>query len=199
MYALAVSRPPTRHRSAGFTLLEVLIAIVIFSIGLLGIAGLQVAGMRFTHGSQLRAVATMQAENLVDRMRANMRGVGDGLYNITGTMPSTYPIDCDAAQCTYAQLATFDLAAWNTTPANSAKARESNADVLPGGAGVVCLDSTPTDGCPSDWKCDNVGVIYAIKVTWTERSSGKDDVDSGAQCGGDSDTGTKRLVMRVIP
>ena len=87
----------SRNRATGFTLIEVLIAVVVFAIGLLGVAGLQVAGMRFTHGSQLRSVAALQAANIADRMRANRVGVRNGYYNILGTMPSTFQVDCAAS------------------------------------------------------------------------------------------------------
>lgn len=201
MYSLAAT-PTHAPRQRGFTLLEVLIAIVIFSIGLLGIAGLQVAGMRFTHGSQLRAVATAQAENLADRMRSNPQGMKDELYNILAEMPTAFDTDCSALECTPAQLAAFDLVNWNISSGDTAKPRESNEDVLPDGAGVVCIDSTPNDGTAADWECDNAGVVYAIKVSWTERSvSGDDLVDTDGDGDPDAvgDTGTKRLVMRVIP
>ena len=53
------------HDQSGFTLVEILIAVVIFSIDLLGIAGLLVSGMRFTHDSQLRSIACQSRVNLV--------------------------------------------------------------------------------------------------------------------------------------
>jgi type IV pilus assembly protein PilV len=185
----------TRCGEGGFTLLEVLIAIVIFSIGLLGIAGLQVSGMRFTQDSQLRAIAVAQAEAMADRMRANPRGFKDGLYNMGAGMPTSYPVDCYAAQCTREQLATFDLVTWNLPAADPSRTPESNADVLPGGKGVVCLDSTPDDGEDGAWACDNTGDLYAIKVRWTERAIGAEDTADTA--GGD--TVTKGLFIRVLP
>jgi type IV pilus assembly protein PilV len=183
--------PPQR----GFTLLEVLVAIVVFSIGLLGIAGLQVAGMRYTHGSQLRSLATMQAENMADSMRANRVGVADGHYNVTGSMPTSYPTDCSVATCTPADLARFDLVTWNSE-ADAGKPRESNADVLPGGAGVVCIDSTPNDGGPSGWACDNTGTVYAVKLVWNERTVG-DWEESEEET--TSDIEQQFLFLRVVP
>jgi len=188
-----------RHQTQkGFTLLEVLIAVVVFAIGLLGIAGLQVAGMRFTHGSQLRAVATMQAENMADRMRANAAGVRDGHYNITGAMPTSFSVDCSAAECTPEDLARYDLVLWNSGA--SGKPDESNAKTLPGGKGVVCNDSTPDDGNESNWACDNTGIVYAIKLAWDERTVGDDDLaknDEGEPEAGD--TRKQLLFVRVIP
>ena len=169
-----------RFVQGGFTLLEVLVAVVVFSIGLLGIAGLQVAGMRYTHGSQLRAVATMQAENMADSMRANSLGVTDGLYNVLEDMPTSYTTDCTVDPCGPEELARFDLVTWNAAAATG-KPHESNADILPGGAGVVCVDSTPNDGSPDDWACDNEGAVYAIKLAWTERTAGADDLVENAE------------------
>ena len=192
---------PLNRRAAcgGFTLLEVMIAVVVFSIGLLGIAGLQVAGMRFTHDAQLRAIATAQAENMADRMRTNAVGMTAGNYDVTGAMPATYAKDCDAAQCTPAELATFDLVSWNTAVAG--KAAEGNAAVLPGGDGVVCLDSTPDDGDTGNWLCDNKGSVYAVKVRWVERSGGANDTGqaSTATTQISADLVSQRLVLRVLP
>lgn len=186
-----------RRRECGFTLLEILIAIVIFSIGLLGIAGLQVKGMRFTQGSQLRAIATAQAENMADRMRANGAGMDTGLYNIRGAMPVTSTADCSNATCTPAQLATYDLVTWNVATTDATKPKASNADTLPGGAGMVCIDSTPDDGNPAAWACDYLGSVYAIKIAWTERAVDRRDRVANPDVTGD--TGMKLLVMRVIP
>jgi type IV pilus assembly protein PilV len=184
----------------GFTLLEVLIAIVVFSIGLLGIAGLQVAGMRYTHGSQLRSVATMQAENMADAMRANRVGVADGHYNVTGAMPAAADKDCSAESCTPAELAEFDLATWNSA-ADDGKPHESNGDVLPGGEGIVCIDSTPNDGDAADWACDDTGTVYAVKLVWQERTMGDwEQAEDGG--GGDADSEDLQqqfLFLRVVP
>jgi type IV pilus assembly protein PilV len=172
----------------GFTLIEILIAIVIFSIGLLGIAGLQVAGMRFTHGSQLRSVAVLQAETMADLMRANEFAVREGEYN-AATMPSSFPVDCAISVCTAQQRATYDLVTWNFTTAGLP--REANQDVLPQGTGVVCRDATPNDGNSTDWACDNSGNVYAIKLQWLERTAGRNDSDA--------DVVTENFVMTVLP
>lgn len=170
---------------AGFTLIEVLVAIVIFSIGLLGIASLQVAGLRFAGGSQHRAVATMQGQNMADRMLANLAGVEDGDYNITGSIPTSYTTDCDGNDCTSSDLAEYDLVTWN----------QSNADILPNGDGVVCIDSTPNDGDSSNWACDDTGDVYAIKIEWQERIAGDEDIEDTAGEG----VLTRQLVMRFVP
>lgn len=59
------------NTAAGFTMIEVLIALVVLSLGLLGLAGLQVATTEFNHSAYLRSQATRLAYSMADRMRAN--------------------------------------------------------------------------------------------------------------------------------
>ena len=58
-------------KQSGFTLLEVLVAILIFAIGLLGLASLQTVGQRTNHSAYLRSQAVIQAYDIADRIRAN--------------------------------------------------------------------------------------------------------------------------------
>jgi len=60
------------HRlSCGFNLLEVLIAILVLAIGLIGLAALQSVGLRSGHGAYLESQATLLAYDMSDRIRAN--------------------------------------------------------------------------------------------------------------------------------
>lgn len=71
------------HRlSHGFSLIEVLVTIVVLAIGLLGLAGLQTAGLRNNQSALLRSNATMLAYDIVDRMRANKTTALNGGYDI---------------------------------------------------------------------------------------------------------------------
>ena len=180
----------------GFTLVEILIAVVIFSIGLLGIAGLQVAGMRFTHDSRLRSLAVAQAESMADMMRANAFGVEKGFYNKAKTaMPSSSAKDCSTVVCNAEERTIYDLVVWNVKDQGPLK--NANPNVLQDGDGVVCRDSTPNDGATGNWKCDDLGNVYAIKVQWTERTVTKDDFDPANAS--NNDTKTQRFVMSVLP
>ena len=96
---------PTR-RQAGFSLLEVLIATLVLSAGLLGLAGLQIAGMKTTHNSYQMQQATWLVHDLLERMRVNRAGN----YNSTlyGTAAcDTAPTPCTA--CTPAETVERDL------------------------------------------------------------------------------------------
>lgn len=69
-------------KSRGFSLLEVLIAVLVLSIGLLGLAGLQVLSIKQNHNSYLRSQATFLAHDVIERMRANRTAAVGGAYDI---------------------------------------------------------------------------------------------------------------------
>ena len=60
-----------KQYNQGFTLIEVLVAVLVFSFGLLGIAGMMTISVKSNHNGYLRSQANFLAENMVDRMRAN--------------------------------------------------------------------------------------------------------------------------------
>ncbi|SMP63962.1 type IV pilus assembly protein PilV [Desulfonatronum zhilinae] len=66
----------------GFSLVEVLVGLIILAIGLLGLAGLQMQGLRNNNSSYLRSQATILAYDIVDRMRANRSHARNGFYVI---------------------------------------------------------------------------------------------------------------------
>lgn len=137
----------TRHQS-GFTLIEVMIALVIFSIGLLGLAGLQASGMKSNTTSMFRTFAIEQANDMGERIRTNWEGANNGDYDsITTTLPSNPP-DCINNQCSAAQLAVFDDYEWNTF----------NNKLLPSGRGTVQRKGTTK--------------IYTVTIMWDEDRTG---------------------------
>lgn len=107
----------------GFSLLEVLISVVLFAIGLLGLAALQLNLIKHNHSAYLRAIAISQTNNIVDRMRANYAGVQSGHYSsLSGT-----PSNPNCTVCTASQIAQRDHHEWNT----------NNAQLLPSGQGTI--------------------------------------------------------------
>ncbi len=63
-----------RGRGNGFTLVEALVALLAPSIGLLGVAGLQLSGLRNNLSAAWRSQATYLSYDIIDRMRANRDG-----------------------------------------------------------------------------------------------------------------------------
>lgn len=126
---------------AGFTLLEVMVALFVLSIGMLGVAGLQVASKRANADSTQRTIAVLLAQELMERIRANPTALT--IYTAAGTgqtldIGSAIPqaaADCTAAECTPEQLASFDIAEFATVLSGAAEQR--------GGASVGGL-SSPT-------------------------------------------------------
>lgn len=68
-------------RTRGFTLIEVLVALFVVSVGLLGLAGMKTASMQATYGSYNRAQAINLAYAVIDRMRANRDAALAGAYD----------------------------------------------------------------------------------------------------------------------
>lgn len=77
--------PSLTNGSAGFTLIEILISVVVLAIGLLGMAALQMNGLRNNQSAYFRAQATQLAYDMADRMRTNIVEARDaasgGTYN----------------------------------------------------------------------------------------------------------------------
>jgi len=129
------------RRSGGFTLLEVLIALVILSIGLLGIAGLQSVGLRGSHSAYLTSQASLLAYDMADRVRANPAARTTYDAHVHGD------VDCDNPPST--PLATADLAEWAC----------AINDLLPEGTGTISSADSAIPGA----------VSYTIRVEWQDR------------------------------
>jgi type IV pilus assembly protein PilV len=165
-----------RATQGGFTLIEVLIAVVIAAIGLLGVAALQLSTLKSTDGSRYRSLAIQLTGDMADRLRANTGGSIQGAvinqgYNRPRTAPgdtayNTPTAACRSTGCQPGDMAMDDLANWQ---------RRITAS-LPGGIGVVCIDSGTLgaprfDGTTLDPRCDNLGVAYAVKILWLDDRS----------------------------
>jgi len=81
------TRVPACTRQRGMTLIEILVAIVVLSIGLLGLAGLQLKGLQVNQGSTYRWQAAMLAEDIADRIRADRPNAPAYVLNF-GTNPT---------------------------------------------------------------------------------------------------------------
>lgn len=151
----------------GFTLLEILIAIVIMSLGLLGLAGLQAASLKNNQTAYFRAMGAQQVYDMADRIRANQAGVSAGNYDSLNSSTPADPgcFNADAAQtgCSAANMAITDHHQWNT----------NNGRLLPGGVGEVDCTAGPGAGCSNA----NVLRTYRIIVRWTQAGTDCRDDD----------------------
>jgi type IV pilus assembly protein PilV len=151
-------------RATGFTMLEVLIAIVILAFGLLGVAGLQAYAVANNQSAALRVAAAGLATDMVDRMKLNTPVFLEnlGYYNKPNSVDYTTAVaSCTAtAGCSVQERAQNDLYEWAQRVAAS----------LPNGKGIVCVDSTPNDGASQAAPaCDNTGInLYVVKIWWRD-------------------------------
>jgi len=151
----------------GFTLIEILIALVIFSIGLLGLAGMQLRGSEGTNMAYFRSQATLIANDMAERMHANRAGVDTNAYFLldtntvscaNGPPPNPFCATRDGAPgavCTPAEMATFDL----FTIACSTES------LLPTGSRLIVT-------CNDNPNCD-IGSAHTVAIAWSEVNDGQ--------------------------
>jgi type IV pilus assembly protein PilV len=89
-----MSRISCSHKSAqrGVVLIEAMVAILLFSIGVLAVAGLQASMLRNTSDSKYRADASYIAQQKIGQMYSDMDGTFGGAYNTTDTSPLVEPL-----------------------------------------------------------------------------------------------------------
>jgi type IV pilus assembly protein PilV len=132
---------PLKQRGA--SLLEVLISMLIMSIGMLGMAGLTAASNAYNKLAQIRSTSLMLVSDYADRARANMTGFSAGNYAKTTAYENSRTListsgctDTAANSCTAANMATLDQNQWR----NLLRLR------LPGGDAYVTTSATPATG-----------------------------------------------------
>lgn len=145
------------NKNSAFTLIEVLIAMLVFALGLLGLAGLQARGIRNNLSSYHRTQATQLAYDMADRMRANPDEAGNGAasaYITQDPAAATEQADCMtiSSTCTTADMAVNDLFLWNQDISNT----------LPSGSGAIAVN----------------GAVFTITINWDDNRDGFVDSDS---------------------
>lgn len=158
-----------RSSARGFTLLEVLIALLIFSLGLLGMAGLLVVSVRTNQSAYLRTQASFLAQSMADRMRANEPQVWAQAYDTDYPSGDTDPC-ASGVSCTRVNIATRDKALWST----------QLTDLLPNSSATIAC--TPTAGVTVTTQDQENGAPYAglcsMTINWSESNLDRSSTDT---------------------
>jgi type IV pilus assembly protein PilV len=180
------------HKLAGFTMVEVLIALLVLAIGILGMAGIQIQGMRGTQSSFLSTEATNIAQDMAERMLANpvaaqnsggterdgtplvdnqFAAVNSAAYVCNDTDNPVTECRGIGANCTPTEMARYDIETWicgmpnadgGVTPGISARLDN-------GIATIQCIDNDAAAAAPDADPC-SPGSTHRITVSWDETS-----------------------------
>lgn len=101
--------PAGRRRARGAGLIEVLIAVLILSVGLLGMLAMQTTAKRTAHEAAQRSLATAMAREILERMRSNPSALGSYVATLGGGSIATAPASCVTGSCDSTQMASRDL------------------------------------------------------------------------------------------
>jgi len=117
------------QKQQGFGLIEILVSMLILSVGLLGMAGLQVQSLRFNNEAYLRTQATVLASDIVDRMRTNRTAAidSDSYRFALNDSPTASATACETNACSAGNIAAYDFTQW----------RANIASALPNGLGSI--------------------------------------------------------------
>ncbi len=159
----------SHRKSKGVGLIEVLVALVVVSFGVLGMASLQLTGMKHSSGGFNRSKALLYAQSMATRIRLNRVGVDSYAYDgfdsngvNCAVLPAPY---CQARKdvattqsCTPAELATFDLYSVSCGDAGAAGGADKGVEgTLPNGQLTIDCVVKP---CTAD-------SAYQVMITWT--------------------------------
>lgn len=141
---------PSKYIQSGVSMVEVLVALIVMSVGMLGIASLYVTALqaKTTSGSRMKAVNL--AYDMADRIRANRFGATSYALAANATPAA---VNCVAANCTPEQMAGSDLFLWNAVLNNPTTG-------LPG---TIVRSIAVTAGTPN---------VITINLQWSEMNSG---------------------------
>ena len=168
-----------KHQT-GLSLIEVLVALVIFAFGMLGAAGLQIATLKSNKFSASSAIAISLAREYGELMQTFPSAVittsegASSFFIDTDTLTVTNPSQCtgNTATCTTSQLAQASVEDW--------AARVEAA--LPGGRAEVCRTSEPRDSSGNlQWGgCDDIGDLVVVKMGWLAKNDKGEKLFNGS-------------------
>jgi type IV pilus assembly protein PilV len=186
---------PRPASARGFTLLEVLVSILVLSIGVMGMVGLQAASLQANRDARYQSSAVRLATELGDMMRGNKdiaiqtsATANPYLIDYTGTLPSASA--CMTTGCTSTlAVAQSEMLAWLKRIQGSSTAPGE----LPTSRVKVCFDTSPYDasGLPQ-WACTDDGGTVVVKIGWLRSTA-------SASAAATLNLNRPAIVMPVIP
>lgn len=153
----------------GISLIEVMMAVLIFSVGLIGLASLMVMATRSNHAAYLRTQVVFLANNMAARMSGNPVGVWSGNYNSTAYPVGAGSVGCSSGSaCDAAALATHDQRLWSTQLQTFLPSPE--ATIACGGVGSAGYDPTSQLAMRPPY-----GGTCKMTIRWSEQGAGDKD------------------------
>lgn len=169
------------HRpSAGFTMVEVLVAVLLLAVGLVGALAMQAHAMRTRQESALHTEALQHAAALADRIRANAAQSSAYLgfefdAAVDAAAAPRAPINCAVDSCDPFALAQYELAVF----------RQQLEASLPAARALTCRDSAAAQDGRLRWACSGeASAPIVIKIGWRSRSGAGAGSSSGGGAGG---------------
>jgi len=175
-----------RVRNQGFSLIEILVSLVVLSIGLIGLSGLQIVSLKGTNNAHYRTQASLLIMDLSDRMRANVSGVADGDYRLVSSIDcsSSTAKNCADLSCSSSELATFDRHAFACR----------TKKLLPNGElSIECADNNCTATIEDADKDQRLNKTHTLSISWNEAKK-KEEVVSN-----DEDFNVRSIQLRIVP
>ena len=192
-----------KNKQIGFTLIEVLIAFIILSVGLLAIVSLQATSKQNTHQAMQRSLAVSYAESIIERIRANPTAVTD--YVAVGTIGSAeggiytqeQPISCTNNACSPLELAENDMLVLQNKLVGTASTISEN-NVISNTTGLIspllCMTFQPR----TNPALQNTGFL-TVRIQWQGLASISDPVtDASDVCNGGENAGEDPFIRQIV-
>ena len=151
------------RRSAGFTLVEVLVALIVLVLGVLGAAAMMLTSLRDNKQSALRSQATALAYELGDLMRVNPNQEA----TFTGSIPTGVVAGCFTTGCAPSDMASSDYYQWIAKLVSPTPATGVPVTGLPNASWKICRDATNPGSLST---CDGLPTSpLVVKMKWDEK------------------------------
>lgn len=180
------NRLPSRGAN-GFSLIEVLVAIIVLSFGLLGMVGMQAFALQSNREARLQGQAAVLARELAEMMRGN-KVIGADPNSTNNFYLGSFAVGSLTMGANAAYCSGVNASAPCSTPADVAKSEMTDwlnrvNTELPGARVTICFDGAPydTNGLPQ-WTCSASGAdeIAVIKIGWTRSSIDRSQTGAAA-------------------